>query len=233
MLTKPWCENFTSRNGGGDIEADVDISVDGGMLIGLSEAQVMRDALCIFKGNMMKIAILLLSFIFSGQANIAAAATPIFQLAPHSASTLHATRDVDNYSGANAQNIERVSFERPASGFPVQSGSLNSVAAPHMVFATLEESHDAWPQTDTTTRNFSRIADGNGISKKMVSSVGVVDDSLYYFLRNFKRQPPQKPALWTIFLVGLCLLMYQIRRRPMRSSIGFFPMSRMMGRVSA
>ena len=233
MLTKPWCENFTSRNGGGDIEADVVISVDGGVLIGLFEAQVMREALCKFKGNMMKTAILLLSFIFAGQANIAAATTPIFQLAPHSVDTLRSSHDVNNDNGANAQNIERVSFQVPRPEYSAQSGFSNSAVAPRVVFAALEESHDAWPHTDAITRNFSRNVDGTGGSKKIVSSVGVVDDSLYFFLRNFKRQPPQKPELWTIFLVGLGLLLYQIRRRPMRSSIGFFPMSKMMGRLSA
>ena len=209
------------------------ISVDGGMLIGLSEAQVMRDALCISKGNMMKIAILLLSLLFAGQANIAAAATPIFQLAPHGPSTLRSSHDVDNDSGANALNVERVSFDMPKSGYPAQFGYLRSTVAPRVIFAALEESHDAWPHTDAITRNFSRDDNGNSVSKKMVSSVGVVDDSLYYFLKNFKRQPPQKPELWTIFLVGLGLLLYQIRRRPMRSSIGFFPISTMMGRLSA
>ncbi|MEB0083692.1 hypothetical protein QN379_16925 [Glaciimonas sp. Gout2] len=182
---------------------------------------------------MMKIAILLLSFLFAGQANIAAAATPIFQLAPHGASTLRSSHDVDNYSGANAQNVERVSFEMPKSEYPAQFGSFSSPVAPRVIFSALEGSHDAWANTDAITRNFSGIGDGSSVSKKMVSSVAVVDDSLYYFLKNFKRQPPQKPEIWTIFLVGLGLLLYQIRRRPMRSSIGFFPISKMMGRLSA
>ena len=49
------------------------------------------------------------------------------------------------------------------------------------------------------------------------------EDSLFHFLKNFRARPLRKPALGTMLLVGLCFLLYQIRRRPMRTSIGLHP----------
>jgi hypothetical protein len=54
-------------------------------------------------------------------------------------------------------------------------------------------------------------------------------DSLFYFLKNFKARPVQQPAHWTMFLVGLCFVLYQIRRRPMRAAIGFNAAARLLG----
>lgn len=53
-------------------------------------------------------------------------------------------------------------------------------------------------------------------------------DSLFYFLKNFKARPVQQPAHWTMFLVGLCFVLYQIRRRPMRAAIGFNAAARLI-----
>jgi hypothetical protein len=54
-------------------------------------------------------------------------------------------------------------------------------------------------------------------------------DSLFYFLKNFRARPVQQPAHWTLFLVGLCFVLYQIRRRPMRAAIGFNTAAKLIG----
>jgi hypothetical protein len=59
------------------------------------------------------------------------------------------------------------------------------------------------------------------------------NDSLFYFLKNFKARPLQKPATGTMLLIGLCFLLYQIRRRPMRASIGFHQMAKLIGTHAA
>lgn len=55
------------------------------------------------------------------------------------------------------------------------------------------------------------------------------NDSLFYFLKNFKARPVQQPGRWTLLLVGLCFVLYQIRRRPMRAAIGFNAAARLIG----
>jgi hypothetical protein len=63
--------------------------------------------------------------------------------------------------------------------------------------------------------------------------VASADDSLFYFLKNFKARPLQRPASGTMLLVGLCFVLYQMRRRPMRSSIAFNTAAKLMGRHAA
>ena len=63
--------------------------------------------------------------------------------------------------------------------------------------------------------------------------VASADDSLFYFLKNFKARPLQKPASGTMLLVGLCFVLYQMRRRPMRSYIAFNSAVKLMGRRAA
>lgn len=169
----------------------------------------------------MKIAILIFSLVLSGQASIASAATPIFQLAPRATDTLSSVQRPEDNARFSSSNMERVSFEK-STPVAYRTGPVSSAITPHVVFAALEESHEVWPHADATTTAFPS-------DQKTVTSVNVVDDSLYYFLRSFKRQPPPKPELWTLLLVGLCLVLYQTRRRPMRASIGFFQKSKLVG----
>lgn len=178
----------------------------------------------------MKKVIFLLGLALSGQATLASAAIPIFQLAPRTIDTSHLTQSVSSVTTQNlttiaragSPNITRIRFEKSALGSRRTSDS-SSAPAPHVVFAALAQSHGIWPHIDAATRNSGLAIGGSEVHEKTVSSVSAVDDSLYYFLRNFKRQPPPKPASWTLLLVGLCLTLYQIRRRPMRASIGVYP----------
>lgn len=72
-------------------------------------------------------------------------------------------------------------------------------------------------------------ASASGLNSHMFNA----NDSLFYFLKNFKARPLQKPATGTMLLIGLCFLLYQIRRRPMRAAIGFRETAKLIGMHAA
>lgn len=174
----------------------------------------------------MKIANLFLSLVFLGQACSACAATPIFQLAPRMINTLRSGQGLDETTHPGSTVIARVSFGKSLPAF-IQTGFLNSAISSPTVIAALEQSRDGWLAAATSVSRPDNVV--SSASRKYVTSINFFDDSLYFFLKNFKRQPRPKPESWTLLLVGLCLLLYQVRRRPIRASIGFYRTSKLAG----
>lgn len=169
----------------------------------------------------MKIAIVV-SLAFLGHASIAGAETPIFKLPPHTINSPRSTRAVNSNVDSGSPNTERDRFRSP-----IPASSLDhpksSAIKPHIVFIAAQKSQGVWPHANTATTELSSAKWKTALPNNRISSTNFIDDSLYHFLKNFKGQPPPKPDSWTLLLVVLCLTLYQIRRRPVRASIGFVP----------
>ncbi|MEO6919682.1 MAG: hypothetical protein ABI171_11835 [Collimonas sp.] len=163
----------------------------------------------------MQRAKLLTTLLFTVSCGSALAATPVFQL------------DAQQGRAASVQAIDAYPSGRISSlqAIPTSAASLpaGQVSAASMVFSEAGISNDVRPSGNVIPAAYSPDIDSRRWPGAVVSRLEIADDSLFYFLRNFKARPLQKPARWSMLLVGLCFLLYQVRRRPMRTSIGFPP----------
>jgi len=171
-------------------------------------------------------AMLLIGLSLVVSCSTAVAATPVFQL---------------NTSGAQGQgllavdaypsNAERVDPNRvPQATFV--SRAVRSSPIARVVFDQAGGTNDSWRGANVVPVNFSSNADDAHLSRKVSPDVNGQDDLLFYFLKDFEAKPQQKPGRWALLLMGLCFVLYQVRRRPMRTSIGFFSTSRPVGQFS-
>jgi hypothetical protein len=152
------------------------------------------------------------------------AAAPVFQLdgqpAAGSASAVYGYHP-ETEAAASASAIAEMETVRPVA------------AAQPDIFAA--RTGRAWPAAGLVPVAFSNSPRQEQVQapRKMASGMKASDDLLFYFLRDFKAKQPQKPARWAMLLIALSLLLYQIRRRPMRTSIGFGSASRLGGQHAA
>jgi hypothetical protein len=162
------------------------------------------------EGKIMQKAVLLMGFGLILNSSAALAAAPVFQL--HAQDAGGRLSAVDAFS----PRIERESIFRsvqtPYAGRNGSSGSAEIIPV-----------------------SLSRNAGGEGdrplqLRRAVALSTASARDSLFYFAKNFKPSPLQKPERWTMLLAGLCFLLYQVRRRPMRSSIAFHVAGNPLGR---
>jgi hypothetical protein len=172
----------------------------------------------------------LMSFALVVSGNAALAATPVFQINTQT-----------NASEAGAQRLLAID------AYPSKAGRVDPVAAMPdayasqparpaaavpVVFSSTGEASEAWRGANPVPVTFSPGVNDGSRAKKAASSLSNPDDLLFYFLKDFQAQPPQKPGRWALLLVGLCFVLYQVRRRPMRTSLGFFSASRSIGQLS-
>lgn len=156
----------------------------------------------------------------------ALAAAPVFQLAAHDAGAQMMA--IDKYPSG----IERDTVLHGAQTSSLRSFNGGAVLTKAVYYASSGTGSDGGaeliPASAGTTRNTDGLRTaGNGTS---TAATAASNDSMFYFLKNFRARPVQKPAHWTVFLVGLCFLLYQIRRRPMRASVDFQTASKLIGR---
>ncbi|WP_211461621.1 hypothetical protein [Collimonas silvisoli] len=174
----------------------------------------------------MQRTMLLMSFALVVSSNAALAATPVFQINTPEAGVQRLLA-IDAYPSsagrANPGEATPATLATP----PVRSASTVS-----LVPGSSGEASDEWRGAVPVAVTFSRSADDGGRPRKITSSLSNPDDLLFYFLKDFQAQPRQKPERWALLLVGLCFVLYQVRRRPMRTSIGFFSGSRPIGQLS-
>jgi hypothetical protein len=154
------------------------------------------------EGKIMQKAVLLMGFGLILNSSAALAAAPVFQL--HAQDAGGRLSAVDTFS----PRIERDSIFRA----PRSSGGAEIIPV-----------------------SLSRNTGGEGdrplqLRRAVALSTASARDSLFYFAKNFKPSPLQKPERWTMLLAGLCFLLYQVRRRPMRSSIAFHVAGNPLGR---
>jgi hypothetical protein len=189
----------------------------------------MPDALRVdayLRRRIMKKATLLMSVILAAGSSAALAATPVFQLhGPEVAPHLQA---IDTYS----PNGGRDGGYKPMQA-TYAAGSVRPISTAPALFDSAAASLDAWPGANPVAANFQDSAAGDRLAGTAATGASISDESLFYFLKNFKAQPLQKPEHWTMILVGLCFVVYQIRRRPMRTSIGFHSASKLIGAAGA
>ena len=163
----------------------------------------------------MKIVLLLLSFMSSTHSGIAHAVAPIFQLPTHQIKPHRSTQNVDDNARTASPNIDRVSFQQAISASS-QLPPHNAAIASRAVFIAFDKSFSGWRYSDAAMMEFRPPPEKNHLFQKAIWPVNVTDDSLYYFLRGFKERTPQKPTPLTLLFIGLCLLLYQLRSRPVR-----------------
>lgn len=174
----------------------------------------------------MQKAMLLMTVVLAVNCGAAVAEeAPVFQLDTHEAAAKRLLA-VDAYPSnvvrdSAYKTVQTASARRPA--------RLSSAGLTPTVRNLPEESNDAWVEANAVPVNFSRDGDEGRASGTTAVGANTSDDTLFYFLKNFKAQPLQKPERWTMYLVGLCFVLYQIRRRPMRTSIGFQSALKLVG----
>ena len=170
------------------------------------------------RGIVLSMSLLLAAYCGPGMA-----AAPVFQLdgqpAAGSASAVYGYQP-ETEAAASASAIAGMETVRP-------------VAAQPDIFAA--RSGRAWPAAGLVPVAFSNSPRQEPVQapRKLASGKNASDDLLFYFLKDFKAKQPQKPARWAMLLIALSLLLYQIRRRPMRTSIGFGSASRLGGQHAA
>ena len=168
-------------------------------------------------------AALLMSFGLIVNSSAALAAAPVLQLNARDGAQ---PRAIDAYSG-------RPQADAVASNPRGAFEPLSTAGAATLSDAVFSPSSAARPQLISTAAAY----DG-GMNAAPAALVGAArpavigatpKESLFYFLKNFRARPVQQPAHWTLFLVGICFVLYQMRRRPMRSSVGFNAAARLIG----
>ncbi|HWW99449.1 hypothetical protein [Collimonas sp.] len=149
------------------------------------------------------------------------AAAPVFQLHGQAAANTSAvyayhplTEAASSASAvAEMETSESAAGERP-DAFSAQAGRI-------------------WPGASIVPVSFPTSPKLAQAPRKTAAGMNASDDLLFYFLKDFKAKPPQKPARWAMLLIALSFLLYQVRRRPMRTSVGFGPVSRLSGQHAA
>lgn len=168
--------------------------------------------------------VLSMSLLLAAYCGPSLAAAPVFQLGgqpePVSASAVYGY-----HPGSEA------AASVSASAMAEMEAAQPEAAPSPDIFAA--RSAHAWPAAGIVPTAFST---GPGLlqaPRKMAVGINGPDELLFYFLKDFRAKPPQKPARWAMLLIALSLLLYQIRRRPMRTSIGFGSASRLAAQHAA
>ncbi|SFA69726.1 hypothetical protein SAMN04515620_101127 [Collimonas sp. OK607] len=174
----------------------------------------------------MRRAMLLITLSLAVSCSAAVAAAPVFQLNTSEAEA-RSLLAIDAYP-SNAEPVD----SNHAAQTTIVSRAARPASKATAVFSQVGESNDSRRGANVIPVSFSSSADVGHLSMKASPSVNNSDDLLFYFLKDFEAKPQQKPGRWALLLVGLCFVLYQVRRRPMRTSIGFFSVSKPIGQFS-
>lgn len=174
---------------------------------------------------MQKAALLSLVLIINSSTAIAAA--PVFQLNGNDAGPQ--LQAIDAYPSKLERDSALRDLQMPSRTAAVFRGGtyLSNVAYNVMSDgdAGIVPASDSYAPYYSSSREAGAGTAVTALNRRIFSA----NDSLFYFLKNFKARPLQKPATGTMFLIGLCFLLYQIRRRPMRASIGPHMTAKLIG----
>jgi hypothetical protein len=152
----------------------------------------------------------LIIFVLAINGSAAVAATPVFQLKEDAqgAGVMQRVSVSDAYSSDLQRDVPRKTLRMSSAS-----------AAPPVLFRAVEDPGEARSGAQIVTAAYAPDAGRRAVETK-ASGLSASRDSLFHFLKHFKARPVQKPARWTMLLVGACFVLYQLRRRPMRTSIG-------------
>ncbi|WP_211473283.1 hypothetical protein [Collimonas humicola] len=151
------------------------------------------------------------------------AAAPVFQL--------HGQRkEAENASAAYAY-ASQAEAAGSASAIAAMVAPVPAAAAGEDAFSA--QGGRAWPAAGIVPVAFSSAPKPLLVPRKAAAGMNASDELLFYFLKDFRARPPQKPARWAVLFIALSFLLYQVRRRPMRTSIGFGSASRLAGQHAA
>jgi hypothetical protein len=186
-------------------------------------------AMFFFRGKIMQKAALL-SLVLIINSSTAIAAAPIFQL--HGNDAGRQLRAIDAYPSKLEGDSALHDMQIPSD---TASVSLGGAYLSNVVYnVTSDGDAGIMPASDSYAPYYasSRAAGAGTVAagiSGLNSRIFSANDSLFYFLKNFKARPLQKPATGTMLLIGLCFLLYQIRRRPMRAFIGSHMTAKLIG----
>ena len=172
----------------------------------------------------MRRARLFTCFLFAAHCSAALAATPVFQLRMH-ATGLPALLATDPASSGDAVANLRNVFQTELATHSAQVPSTSFATVASEAGDMMDKKNDGY----VAPMIFSGNRIGDAVSKNIAANVNNPDDSLYFFLKHFKARSSQEPEYWTILLVALCCVLYQIRRRPQRTAIGFYSAPKPIG----
>jgi len=158
---------------------------------------------------------LLITLLFTTSCGAAGAATPFFEIDANQNRATH-VQAIDAYpaSAVNPLQTSQTNHAVPSAGL---------VSAASVVFGETAAATDIPLSSQLIAVDYSPSGNGLREAAPANSDLNITDDSLFYFLQDFQAQPMQKPARWSLYLLGIGFLLYQIRRRSMRTLIGFPP----------
>lgn len=177
-------------------------------------------------------AALLMSLGLIVNSSAALAAAPVLQLNARDGAQ---PRAIDAYSGrpqsdAGAANPRGAFEPLSATGGATLSGAVfNPASARRPQLIPVAAAYDGDIGSMRNIDAMSAAPSALSATARPAVMGATPKESLFYFLKNFRARPVQQPAHWTLFLVGICFVLYQMRRRPMRSSIGFNAAARLIG----
>lgn len=183
-------------------------------------------------------AVLLMGLGLIINSSAAVAAAPVLQLNARDGAQ---PRAIDAYSvrpqpDAIAQSTRAAYTPLSTSGAAVLSNAVFNAASaggPQLIPAVAGAAAydgDAAPMPMRSPDAMNAASAGLSTAAAGPAAIGAAPkESLFYFVKNFRARPVRQPTHWTIFLVGLCFVLYQIRRRPMRAAIGFNAAARLLG----
>ena len=187
----------------------------------------------------MQRATLLMSLALIVNSSAALAATPVFRVDAQNAGT--SLQAIDSYSPRLAHDSDSALTGVRSEYAPFSSSAAVASIAPKLTEVSVnmanDRSADAYGDAHIVPASYSRGAGARNAAAAGPLQTSVVQntsgDSLFYFIKHFRARPLQKPASGTMLLVALCFVLYQVRRRPMRSSIGFHAAAKLIGQHGA
>lgn len=167
----------------------------------------------------MKKILLSMSLLLAAYSGPLMAAAPVFQL----------NGQQQEAGNASAVYAYQAQTEAASSASAIAEMVASEPAAATREDAISVQGGRAWPAAGIVPVAFSSTPKLVQPPRKVAAGMNAADDLMFYFLKDFRAKPPQKPARWALLLIALSFLLYQVRRRPMRTSIGFGSASRLAG----
>jgi hypothetical protein len=176
----------------------------------------MLDVTVLFLGKIMRKETFLISLVLAINGSAAIAATPVFQLKEDAqgAGVMQRVLASDAYPSDLRHDAPSKMLRMSSS-----PSAAPMASAPPVIFSAVEDPGEAWSDAEIVAAAYAPGAGGRAVETN-ASGLNASRDALFHFLKHFKARPIQKPARWTMLLAGACFVLYQLRRRPMRTSIG-------------
>lgn len=140
-------------------------------------------------------------------------AAPVFELNP---------AEVDARLPSAVDTVTpNMDLNNPDNAMQARIGSHQTPSSlvPHAVFNNPGRHHQSRLGANSVSVAYLPNVNDSPEPGPAISSPVSSDDMLFDLLKDFKASPQKNPGRWTLLLMGLCFVLVQVRRRPMRASI--------------